>query len=266
MCTMSISCIAMVTCLAIGPRDTALAQAVTPSPSTSSETVPVETSTGPSKTLEACAKKYATATSYQDEGVVMIEYASPKSEQAIQETQLFHTTFERAGGLLWQCKAEKPPSSYTLRSKDQKAFESSWTPAGRTASFNDLQSAMKAATGVSGAASHLIIPLLRPDVMHGQLSRIETPIDKGKEVVEGVECTKIEGKIEQKSASGSVTVWIDADLAIRKIRLEARIDSANLPGGEARAGGDLKFVLIMTTTVRPRFDEVIPNHRFHETK
>jgi len=212
--------------------------------------------------LDACAKKYAAAKTYRDEGTVVSEFKVPGTDQKVANTMPIRTAFERGGRLYWEFRGSATPGkkadqTYAVWSTDQKSFSSYWTLTRQTSSFGDLMMALAGPTGVSSGSALAIIPLLRPDALGAHtITNITEPVDKGTDKVDGQACTRIEGK----NRAGPVTLWIDNDLAVRKIVQIMEVDPSKVP---ARAGQNMdKFTTTTTMTFKPAFDGQIENDRF----
>ena len=212
--------------------------------------------------LAACAKKYASAKTYRDEGTVVSEYKAPGTGQKMANTMPIRTAFERDGRLYWEFRGSATPGkkadqTYAVWSTDQKGFSSYWTLTKQKSTFGDLMMALAGPTGVSSGSALAIIPLLRPDAMGAHtITNITEPVDKGADNVDGQACTRIEGK----NRAGPVTLWIDKDHAIRKIVQVMEVDPSKLPTRTGQAMD--KFTSTTTMTFKPEFDGQIENDRF----
>ncbi len=116
--------------------------------------------------------------------------------------------------------------------------------------------AMAGPTGISGGSATVVVPLLRPDIQIAfRTTDLTGPIDKGTEKIDGVECTKIQGK---GFGDSDVTLWLDGDLGIRKVYTVQVIDPAKIP----QAGKGEKFTVRTTITLTPVFNEKIDDAAF----
>jgi hypothetical protein len=205
--------------------------------------------------VDACKNLYASARTYRDEGEV-------KSDAHAGEP--FATAFERDGRFRWQFThslgcGSKRTENVVVWSADQKSFQTFWTlqKGAKTYDSDSLKSAIAGPTGISYGSVRAVIPLLRQDVRWGILTTDLTElIERGNEQVDGVECTKIEGK---QHSGAAVTLWLDPTFAIRKIYTAQEIDPSKLPnppGGHTMPKMD-KFTTTTTITFKPVLNEKI---------
>lgn len=213
--------------------------------------------------LKATATKYAQAKTYQDEGVVAIVLDT--EGDAFKDSKPFSTAFERDGRFRWEFKSSvqvggKLVHRYMVWSKDGKSFKSTWTiQPGELSEFESIGRAMAGPTGVSSGSATVVIPLLQPGFnVRYQTTDLMDAAPRGTEMVDGVECTIVHGK--RVIGDADVTLWIDDDHAIRKMRELATVDPANTPGGPPSNKG--KFKVEKVITIKPLFDAEIPDAAF----
>lgn len=214
--------------------------------------------------LRACEAMYAAAKTYEDSGEVTTEFTA--AGRPVKDVKSFSTAFERDGRFLWQFRHSVQPGGkqehqFVVWSADQKTFTSSWTLHKELPSHTDsVGSALAAPTGVSGGAAMAVMPLLLPEIgWGGRPSNLKGAAEKPAETVDGVRCSVITG---QNAVGGSVTLWLDASLAIRRIRTVQEIDPAKIRNGPA---GE-KFVSTTTISITPVFDGDIADEKFAEPK
>lgn len=214
-----------------------------------------------SERLVACARKYATAKTYRDEGNVALSFdlGGCFSRDSVSDNRPFRTAFERGGRFRWEFRSSVTPGAtpdqkYVVRSRDQKSFEARWTLDQSKQVFDDFDMAMAGPTGISGGSATAILPLLRSDVESPfRTTDVRGAMEKGKEHIDGVECTMIEGT----NILGQVTLWLDPAFAIRKVHQVQQVDPAKVSGGKGE-----KFTVWTTITLKPVFDEQIDDDRF----
>jgi hypothetical protein len=212
--------------------------------------------------LDACKKLYASARTYRDEGEVKSDINAGGTQ--ISDTKPFATAFERDGRFRWQfthsrVPGSKPTEKFVVWSMDQKSFQSSWTLQKGAQTYDSLDMAMAGPTGVSGGSATAVIPLLRQDMRWGiRTTDLTEPVEKGKEQVDGVECTRIEGK---QFGGAAVTLWLDPSFAIRKIYTVQEIDPSKMPNAPGGPKMD-KFTTKTTITFKPILNEKIDDKLF----
>lgn len=211
--------------------------------------------------LAACAKVYAEAKTYWDEGMITTEM--DVSGQMGESPMPFATAFERGGRFRWQFRHgsaadDEPTKRFTIWSVDGKTFNQFWTLDGKLEKTKDLSMPLAGATGISRGGALVVIPMLgvgtQPLMWGGKSTDIVNPKETGKEAVDGVECWKIEGK--QKISNFEVSIWIDAEGLIRKRRDVMVVDPAAIP--DARRNGRPaipKFTSTTTISIKPHVNE-----------
>lgn len=196
--------------------------------------------------IAAVRKRYLDATSYRDRGELVQRFTSP-IEFANHAT--FTMAFERNGRSLWAFRQSDEDEFgagwlYVIRSSDQRVFRLWWTLDPPNPDTGDLEFAVGVAQGVSAGSSAAILPLLHG--MHSPFSAgVGVPVDKGVELVEGVECAVLEFPVQQNLTT---SLWVDAAHSVRRIR--------NITGtGSSEA-------VVTETMLRPVFDQPIPADAF----
>ena len=214
--------------------------------------------------LDACAKMYAAAKTYRDEGAVHTELAVPGQPNNVSDKP-FSTVFERNGRFLWEFRASaipghKPDQQFVVWSADQKKFHTYWDLGPQRTDQSSFDGAMAGPTGVSGGSATVVIPLLRPEMRWGvRTTRMTDAVEKGTEILDGTACTVIEGKLPGATIS---KLWLDDKLAIRKVFEEKEIDPAKLGGG-GNMPAIPKFTSKTTITLKPVIDEKIDDAKFN---
>ncbi|MCC6678312.1 MAG: hypothetical protein IT436_14330 [Phycisphaerales bacterium] len=210
--------------------------------------------------LKKCEARYAEAKTYEDSGEVTTEFTA--AGRPVKDMKSFSTAFERGGRFLWQFRHSVQPGGkqdhrFVVWSADQKSFKSSWTLHNDLPKETDsIGSALAAPTGISGGATMAVMPLLLPDIgWGGRPSSLKGIAEQSPETIDGVRCSVITG---QNAVGGAVTLWLDASLAIRRIRTVQEIDPAKLRDG---AAGE-KFVSTTTISITPVFDGDIADEKF----
>lgn len=196
--------------------------------------------------IAAVRKRYLDATSYRDRGELVQRFTSP-FEFANHAT--FTMAFERDGRSLWAFRQSDEDEFgagwlYVVRSSDQREFLLWWTLDPAKSDTGDVKYAIGVPQGVSKGNSAAILPLffgMKSPFSGG----VGEPVDKGVELVEGVECAALEFPAQQNLTT---TLWVDTDHAIRKIK---NVMSAGSP--EA---------VVTETVLRPVFDQPIPDDAF----
>lgn len=213
----------------------------------------------PADLLKKCEAKYAAASTYSDTGQLTEVLAMPTGP--VSSSKPFATAFERNGRFLWYFRhsaapGNKPDQIYTVSSADQKSFDSAWTLTKDANQHATIYEAMAGPTGISSGSAMTIVPLLRPDMNWGmRLTDADGAVVEGEEAVDGQPCTKISSG-DKAAISGRVTLWIDPEFAIRRVRIARVIDPASV-GGKGP-----KFEVITTMAIKPQFDDDIPDEAF----
>lgn len=227
----------------------------------------------PEQRLDIVARRYSEAKSYEDEGEVRSEYAV--DGKAIVEVKPFKTAFERDGRFRWEFRhaimsGGKPTHVYTVWTNNIGTYDSLWTLQGRRNSFDDLGVAMAGPTGISGGATTVVIPLLRPDLTLGERSTdLGKPEYAGREEVDGVMCLKIQGERTTVGDTGApvsggiATIWIDETSAIRRVRSVVQVTAAEMiPPPDGVASMSKPFMVTQTITIKPVFNAKIDDAKF----
>jgi hypothetical protein len=216
--------------------------------------------------LSACAKKYAEATTYSDEGVVVTEFTLPSTRKRVREERPFRTLFERGGRFMWQFRGvtqtgKKAEHTFSVWSRNQSSFKMFCTLEKQRLAHPSLDTMMTILNRQSGGSSLAVVPLLRPDALARHLvTSLKDGIDKGTQRINGHECTRIEGTIQGNTYNREVTIWIDKELAIRRIREVADKEWNNLP---ADATPNAKRITVGTTIdFKPKFNEALDDTLF----
>lgn len=214
--------------------------------------------------LDAVREKYAAAKSYADTGVVKTVL---KASTTVNERRPFTTAFERGGRYRWEFRGSAVPGGtptqrYVVWSRDQKVFESWWDLTKEHDLHETFDAAMAGPTGVSGGSANAIIPILR-DKEQPWVLLVAMPEDRGNETIAKADCRKIGGATD---FGDRVTMWIDGDLAIRKIFVVREVDPGKMKdsNGQPRAGE--KFIAETTIELTPEFDQVIDDKKFEPPK
>ncbi len=196
--------------------------------------------------VAAVRKRYLEAKSYRDQGE---QVKTIDSSFASEYHATFSTAFERGARSLWAFRQSDEDTFgagwlYVIRSSDQREFRLWWTLEPQRSLTGDMAFAVGVAQGVSSGNSAAIFPLL-----HGARSPFSAgegePVDKGVELVEGVECAMLEFPTQRILTT---TIWVDADHAIRKIRSIVKADASNFS--------------VTEELIRPVFDQPIPDEVF----
>ena len=209
-----------------------------------------------SELQQAMLSKYRDARTYSDEGVV---HQKLLTSHGFAMDLPFQTAWERGGRFRWEYRSSekllsRSDQKYVVWSKDQRGGESWWDVNERHETFSDMEMAMAGPTGVSGGSATAVVPMLLKGT-RGMLW-VSSPRDAGTEVVDGVVCRKIEGVTEY--SNGSIILWIDDALLLRRAFTREVIDPAKLPG----AMGGEKFTAETTIDFKPRMDEKILDAAF----
>ncbi len=191
----------------------------------------------PQQRLDACVKVYKEAKTYRDEGKVTQVL---KSAQTITSVKPFATAFERGGRFRWQFRDSVMPGGkadqkYTIWSTDGKSFSSYWTLMRKRADGQPLSMPLAGATGISSGAATIVVPMLVPDLTQDWRSgttQIQSPVDGGRETINGVECWKISGT--QEISDAKITLWLGPDHLVRKFHQVQIIDMDNVPPPDGR--------------------------------
>lgn len=214
----------------------------------------------PQQRLDACTKVYKEAKTYRDEGKVTLVL---KTARTIKSVKPFATAFERGGRFRWQYRDSVMPGGkadqkYTIWSTDGKSFSSYWTLMPKREDGQELSQPLAGATGISSGAATIVVPMLVPDLTQDwgvRTTQIQSPVDGGKETINGVECWKISGT--QEISDAKVTLWIGPDHLVRKFH-EVQIidpDKVRQPAGRGPAIKVDKFEAETTIEITPFVNE-----------
>ena len=212
--------------------------------------------------LRSAEKRYSTAKTYRDEGLVHTKFLTKSPHE---DERPFSTAFERDGRFCWEFRSsagpgERPTQRYVVWSRDQKTFDTWWDITRKHEQHDSIGMALAGPTGISGGSALAIIPMLCSMEPYKR-TNLRNPTMKGTEKIQGVDCTIIEG---EASYGGSVRLWLDSSFAIRQIFESREINSAKPPGhdGEPAAMRLDTFVAETTITIRPTFDAAIDDKEF----
>lgn len=210
--------------------------------------------------IAAVRKRYLDATSYRDRGEQSTEFSTLLSAETKAE---FTTAFERGGREFWSYRESEESATgsgwlYIVTSPDQREFRSWWTidPVVRTADSHGM--AYAGPTGVSKGNAVMILPLLRGGSSQTSVSDA-TPVDKGVETIDGVQCAVIELTPREGTV---VTLWMDAGHAIRRIKEVSLVDSKSVQRLDPSIKDFDSFTSTSVTNFKPVFDEPIPDEVF----
>jgi hypothetical protein len=214
--------------------------------------------------LRLVEKRYRTAKTYRDEGLVRIKFTSDR--RPFEDERPFSTAFERGGRFRWEYRGSidpggKPTQQYVVWSRDQKTFNSWWDVTHEQKQHDSIGMALAGPTGVSGGSAVAINALLRK-IKCAKYTDLENPTVKGTETIQNVDCTIIEGR---DRTGGPVRLWLDSSFAIRQIVTSHEIDQGKTPKhkGEPEADSRRKKLLTETTiTIKPTFDAPIDDQEF----
>lgn len=210
--------------------------------------------------LEASATLYREARTYRDEGTLTL--VMDTNGRKVTDTKTFTTAFERHGRFYWQFRHSGIPGQilshqYAIWSSDGDSFDSSWTLDNSHKQGQGLHTPLAGATGISGGAATAIVPLLHVSSERMRWGLMTTdllePSDAGKEVVDGVECWKIEGKA--RFGEAKVMLWLDDAGLIRKTYWEMVVDPVKLPPDAVRGHEVQKFTTFTTITIKGVINE-----------
>lgn len=178
------------------------------------------TDPSPEDIVAGMSAAYAAAQSYGDTGEVRMELADRDEPYAI----TFETFFERpeAFKFTWIAHHPHPPLHHiTWRSAlwSNGAEAHVWMmhdePASAPQPMPDVDTAVAAATGVSGGSALTVAKLLMPRIDAHSIHELSRLRHKGIEDVDGVACHRIAGT----GAVGACELWISCDdLLLRKMR------------------------------------------------
>lgn len=206
--------------------------------------------------VAAVRKRYLQAKSYRDQGEQSTKFSSPLSSETKAE---FTTAFERGGRELWAYRESEESSTgtgwlYVVTSSDQKSFRSWWTidPSVKITDSHDM--AYAGPTGVSKGNAVMILPLLRGASSQASVSEA-VPVDKGVEAIDGVQCAVLELTPREGTV---VTLWVDADHAIRRIKEVSLVDSKLVQKLDPSIKDFDSFTSTTITTFKPVFDQPFP--------
>ncbi len=209
--------------------------------------------------LKACAERYSTASTYRDESELKIEVEQTGGSTS-SCTIPSSMAFERDGRFRWQCKglasADAPPDLVcTVWSTDHRAFNSFCSAGEQRSEFETINRAMDRWIGLSGGSAAIVLPLLLKDVDFQWGPRITDllgPIETGTEMINGVDCSRIEGKTIGDTA---VTLWLDSNLAIRKVHCVQLFDRAKMPNLELGAALTQRSTIVITPVLNEAIEE-----------
>ncbi len=206
--------------------------------------------------VAAVRKRYLEAKSYRDQGEQTTKFSSALSRETKAE---FTTAFERGGRELWAYRESEDSSTapswlYVVTSPDQKSFRSWWTIQPSVMVADSPEMAYAGPTGISKGNAVMILPLLRGGLSQFSLSEAE-PADKGVEVIDGVQCAVIE---LTPQVGMVVTLWVDADHAIRRIKEVSLVDSKSVQKLDPSIKNFDSFTSTTITTFWPVFDQPLP--------
>jgi hypothetical protein len=204
----------------------------------------------PESMLRLTEKRYSSARTYRDQGVVRINFGTFEDERP------FSTVFERDGRFHWEFRSNarlgrRPTYQYVVWSRDQRTFDSWWDLTGEHRQQNSMGDALAGPTGVSGGSATAVMPLLCNMNWGIKVTRLRNPTVKGAEKIEGVVCTIVEGQESLRK----VRLWLDSSFAVRQISKSSEIAHDSDPTGE-------KFVAETTITISPTFDATIGDEEF----
>jgi hypothetical protein len=229
-------------------------------PSTGKPLVKKENTMTPQEHLTACAKAYADAKTYRDEGTLTQVL---ETTQAITSVMPFTTAYERGGRFRWQFQhnavpGAQPDQKYTIWSADGKVFSSFWTLSKQAKDKQTLMMPLAGATGISGGAATVVVPLLHIDGSTSEwgagTTSLDSPTDAGTEAIGGVECRKIEGTRSINNAK--VTLWIGPDHLIRKVYEVTVVDPAKIPTPRVKGMPNVpKFTVKTSIVITPVVNE-----------
>lgn len=113
-------------------------------------------------------------------------------------------------------------------------------------------------TGMRKGNAAMILPLLRGGSSQASLCDAE-PVDKGVEAIDGVQGAVIELTPRVGTA---VTLWVDANHAIRRIKEVSLVDSNSVQKLDPSIRNFDPFTFTTITTFRPVFDQPFPAEVF----
>lgn len=109
--------------------------------------------------------------------------------------------------------------------------------------------------GLSGGSAAIILPLLLKDIdfqWGPRITDLLRPIETGTERIDGLDCSRIEGKTIGDAA---VTLWLDSNLAIRKVRWVQIFDRAKMPQLELGATLTQRSTIVITPVLNEAIDQ-----------
>lgn len=210
--------------------------------------------------VAAVRKRYLEAKSYRDQGEQTTTFSSALSRETKAK---FTTAFERGGRELWAYRQSDDDSTgpswlYVVTSPDQKSFRSWWTIQPSVMVADSPEAAYAGPTGISKGNAVMILPLLRGGSSQASLCDAE-PVDKGVEAIDGVQCAVIELTPQVGTV---ITLWVDADHAIRRIKEVSLVDSTSVQKVDPSIKNFDSFTSTTITTFRPVFDQPLPAEVF----
>ncbi|MBI1189507.1 MAG: hypothetical protein GC200_02345 [Tepidisphaera sp.] len=212
--------------------------------------------------LKNVAEHYASAKTYSDKGE--ITSTLDVNGRAITSHMPFSTAFERNGRFFWEFRSspvpgQAPTEQYKVWSHDQKTFKSHWTlDNAKTDSFDSMHMALAGPTGISSGQVLTIIPLLCRDLpLPARTTDLKNAKLIGKERIDNQDCTKVMGK---GLGNCDETLWIDASLAIRRIKEDVTVDPSKIQG--APNPHAKPFQVLTVIDFKPIFDEKLPDSAF----
>lgn len=157
--------------------------------------------------LDRMISAYTSCNTYMDEGEVRTIFIEQKGRRTL--IRPFSTAFVRPSEFRFEYKARRGEDewdSYIIW-KDAQSIKTWWSIKPEVESPTNLSSALAAAAGVSGGASHTIPSLLLPETMsRGHFKYLSELKIAGEEEVNGKSAYKIEGTDSRKNI---ITLWVD---------------------------------------------------------
>lgn len=204
----------------------------------------------PQEQLDATRNVYRNAATYRDTGVVTkVRHTTSAHTSVIR----FQTAFERGGRFHWYYVERAYPGFpewlHTIWSTNGTEFLQSRNGTRSPQHGESFERLVASATGVSGGAATLILPLLpieAPPMGWGSGTlHLHEPKDAGRETVDGVECRIIEGTTQKRGKIGppvsrrtilfgpeddaDTRFWIGPDHLIRRFYKSQTVDPSKLP-------------------------------------
>ncbi len=221
--------------------------------------------------LKACAARYGKAKAYSDIGTWTVE--STRGGATETETVSFSTAFERDGRFVWRCTypasvGSKQQIDSIVWSSEQKQWNCRATGEPQPAPFEDLQTATQKIVASTSGLPRVILPMLQmrgTPTTGAEYFKLARPVIKGKEQVDGVECTRVGGSCEAYPEGASVaTLWIDAQFFVRRVENVLIIRDPGAAGGKQPSPAAIT-VAKRTLTVKPEIDKPIDGKVFEQT-